>query len=427
MNKKFFLIVVSFIFILVVGSIGWGAPAGKEPIKIGFIGALSAPYGISNKHSLEISIEELNKAGGILGRPVQLVVQDWKREVPLAVAAYKKLVISEKCLLVFTEGSEGTNACMQEGSALYKEFPHIVFAFWTAADSITDQICSNYEKYKFAFRFYKKAGSDTVDPRLKFWEVFTEVIKTKKLALIFEEMAWSEPIVKGIPGKILPIKEFMESKGLKVVYSAKHSINEKMFLPFFEKIVASGADTVYWGVGYSDAVLLAKQWAVSAGKDVDIIGESGIGSYAAFYNMTGGAALGYMADSPEIAIPFTEYSLPFLKELKRRGGGLTASTPGAYDGPWVLKTAVEKLGNSQDVEGLIKTIEGIEVQRGFWKWKFDKCHDPVKGYPYFPMIKGQFQEDGNYRVIFSDDVRKLANPTKKFIRAKELREKAGRK
>ena len=77
---------------------GWCA----DPIKIGLIGALSAPYGLSNKVSLEIGVEELNKAGGILGRPVQLVVEDWKREVPLAVAAYKKLVMSDKCLVVFT-------------------------------------------------------------------------------------------------------------------------------------------------------------------------------------------------------------------------------------------------------------------------------------------------------------------------------------
>ena len=98
---------------------------------------MSAPYGLSNKVPLEIGVEELNKAGGILGRPVQLVVEDWKREVPLAVAAYKKLVMSDKCLVVFTEGTEGTTACMQEALQLYSEFPHLQFAFWTAHDGVT--------------------------------------------------------------------------------------------------------------------------------------------------------------------------------------------------------------------------------------------------------------------------------------------------
>ena len=77
-----------------------------KPLKVGFIGALSTPYGASNKAVLEISVEEINASGGILGHPVQLIVEDWKREVPLAVAAYKKLVMEEKCFLVFTEGTE---------------------------------------------------------------------------------------------------------------------------------------------------------------------------------------------------------------------------------------------------------------------------------------------------------------------------------
>ena len=101
----------------------------KEPIKIGFIGALSTPYGASNKESLEISIDELNKSGGIMGRPVVLITEDWKREVPLAVAAYKKLVMGDKCLLIFTEGTEGSTACAQVGARLYPSYPHLMFAF----------------------------------------------------------------------------------------------------------------------------------------------------------------------------------------------------------------------------------------------------------------------------------------------------------
>ena len=120
---------------------------------------MSTPYGISNKLSLEIAVEEINKAGGILGQPqVVLVVMDWKREVSLAVAAYKKLVITEKCLLVYTEGTEGTTACMEEAAKLYPEFPHLQFAIWTAHDGPTDTVCAEYNKYKFFFRVYPKTG-----------------------------------------------------------------------------------------------------------------------------------------------------------------------------------------------------------------------------------------------------------------------------
>ena len=42
------------------------AGEGKAPIKIGFIGRLSAPWGLSNKTALEISVDDLNAEGGIL-------------------------------------------------------------------------------------------------------------------------------------------------------------------------------------------------------------------------------------------------------------------------------------------------------------------------------------------------------------------------
>jgi branched-chain amino acid transport system substrate-binding protein len=106
LKYSFFLSVAAAATIL-LGVYGAGECLAKEPIKIGFIGALSTPYGASNKASLDISIEEINKAGGIMGRPVELITEDWKREVPLAVAAYKKLVMKDKCLLIFTEGTEG--------------------------------------------------------------------------------------------------------------------------------------------------------------------------------------------------------------------------------------------------------------------------------------------------------------------------------
>lgn len=426
MNKKFFSMVGFIIILSMFVHAGWCASDEKEPIKIGLIAALSTPYGLSNKISIEISIEELNRQGGILGRPIRLVIEDWKREVPLAVAAYKKLVMSEKCLVVVSEGTEGTAACMVEAANLYPEYPHIQFAFWTALDDLTDNVCKQYDKYKFFFRIFPRSG-DNYDPKLRYWTFWTEVIKTKKMALLIEEMGWTQPFIKGSPGKFPPLKEFLEQKGVNIVYYGKNSIGEKMFLPIFEKVAASGADLLYWVSGYSDHVTAAKQWADSAAKDIDISTQSGISNLASFWNMTGGAALGWSSLWAEVPIPFTEKSLPFLKELNKRGGGLISSTYGAYDGPWILKAAVEKVGNTKDVEALIKALETGQAQRGFWVWGFDRCHEVLKGSPNQPLIIGQFQENGKYVAVFNEEIRKITNPNEKFVPVKELRAKAGRK
>jgi len=401
-----------------------GRALGADSIKLGFVGALSTPFGASNKAVLEISVEELNQAGGILGKPVELVVSDWKRQVPLAVAAYKKLVMTDKCLAVFTEGTEGSTACSQVAARLFRDYPHLQFAFWTAHEGLTDVVAEEYDKYKFLFRPYASTG-DTYDPNLGAWTMFTEMIGTKKLALVIEDIGWTVPYTKGLKGRHPDLKTFFESKGIDVVYFAKSAIDEKMFLPILEKCAQTGADTLYWITGYTDTVTLVKQWAQSAAKDLDLVTMSGAVSYAAFYKMTGGAALGVVSQWPEVKIPFTEKSLPFFEKLKAKKAGMLASTYGAYDGPWMIKAAVERAGDPQNIDAVIQALEEHDAQRGFWKWKFDKRHEPVKGYPYHPLIHAQFQGPDKYVVVHSEDIRKLANPNDHFIRVKELRKQLG--
>jgi branched-chain amino acid transport system substrate-binding protein len=413
--------------ILITGMIflsGVGESLAKEPIKIGFIGALSTPYGTSNKAALDISIDEMNKAGGILGQPVELITEDWKQQVPLAVAAYKKLVMKDKCLLVFTEGTEGSMACAQVASRLYPAYPHLLFSFWSSGLNM-DIIAKEYDKYKFLFLVYPSV-SDTYNPVLKIIDFFKNTIGTKKLALLIEDIGWTEVYQKGKPGVFPPLKEYVEKNGIKVVYYSTTDIKEKMFLPIFEKVAASGADTIWVFSGYTDTVTVVKQWAQSPAKDIDLVFQSGACSYAAFWKMTGGSALGITAMLPEIGIPFSKKSLPFLEKLKATGAGMMASTFSAYDGPWILKGAAEKVGSVNDVDKLIKAIEKGEFQYGFWVWGFDNRHEPKKGYPpYYPAILGQFQDNGRYVVVHPQKLVEITNPKDKYIRVKDLRKKAG--
>ena len=408
------LILLGIIFLSVNPAIA------AEPLKVGFIGALSTPYGASNKAVLEISVEEINAAGGILGHPIELVVEDWKREVPLAVAAYKKLVMEDKCFLIFTEGTEGTTACAQVASRLYGSYPHLQFAFWTAHEGLTDLVANDYDRYKFLFRVYTNTG-DTYNPALHNPEFFKETVGTKKMALLIEDIGWTEIFRKGKKGIYPNLKQFYEQNGIEVTYYADTDIKEKMFLPILEKAAASGADTVYWLTGYTDTVTLAKQWAQSAAKDLDLILMSGACGYAAFWDMTGGQALGVTSNWPQIEIPFTELSKPFFKKLKDRKAGMLASTYGAYDGLWIAKAAAEKANTTSDIDKLIKSLEQVEVQHGFWKWSFDKRHEPKKGYPYQTVPIGQFQGDGRYVLVYPPELVEMTNPGASYIRVNKFR------
>jgi ABC-type branched-subunit amino acid transport system substrate-binding protein len=74
------------------------APAG-QPIRIGSTLALTGPLSataLTHKLVGEIYVEQLNKRGGLLGRPVQWIVKDDQSKPELARTLYEQLVTSDK-------------------------------------------------------------------------------------------------------------------------------------------------------------------------------------------------------------------------------------------------------------------------------------------------------------------------------------------
>jgi branched-chain amino acid transport system substrate-binding protein len=72
-----------------------GPAAAQEPLRIGFFAPLTgfaAADGASARHSAELAVEELNAAGGLRGRRVELVVYDDRHDSKEAVALATKLV-----------------------------------------------------------------------------------------------------------------------------------------------------------------------------------------------------------------------------------------------------------------------------------------------------------------------------------------------
>jgi len=101
MNTKSKIILIIVAIAIVTGLIYWGVasesqPRGtNEPIKIGYIGALtgkSAYIGTYIKNGLDLAVEEINAAGGINGRKIEVIYEDSKSDTNEAVKAVNKLI-----------------------------------------------------------------------------------------------------------------------------------------------------------------------------------------------------------------------------------------------------------------------------------------------------------------------------------------------
>ena len=80
-------------FLLLFGLLSACSP--QEPLRIGFVGGLSgyvADLGEAGRNGAQIAIEEANRAGGIKGRPVELIVRDDAQQPEMAIAAVNELV-----------------------------------------------------------------------------------------------------------------------------------------------------------------------------------------------------------------------------------------------------------------------------------------------------------------------------------------------
>ncbi len=86
-------------FILVAACALAGAASGQEPIKIGVTQPLTGAFAASGNYvtqGAKIAEEQINAAGGVLGRKIQLVVEDNKSNPTEAVATAEKLIGKDK-------------------------------------------------------------------------------------------------------------------------------------------------------------------------------------------------------------------------------------------------------------------------------------------------------------------------------------------
>jgi len=86
------------------------AQAAEPPIKIGAILAITGPasfLGAPEARTLEMLVAETNKKGGVLGRPVQLIIKDSGASPEKAISFAKQLIEEEKVFAIIGPSTSG--------------------------------------------------------------------------------------------------------------------------------------------------------------------------------------------------------------------------------------------------------------------------------------------------------------------------------
>ena len=334
---------------------------------IGYVGDVSSPGTKPCMDVQQMAVDEINAAGGILGRPVKYVIEDGKGDTSMTVAAVQRMLQGDHAVFYSVEGrTEIALPAKQESILLYKDFPHIMDANGASGVEVTQSVLANYDKEKMIFRMFNPEPGHYAWSSLIFSmsnpqsSVALKGFAPKKWAILYENLAWTLLFRNGAPDYKLTSWDQMakDDDGINVVYSKPISARTGMYLPLLDAISKSGADIIFvvssW---FTDTEVFTKQWADSPAKDIEIYLYGGVNQTHDFWQLTGGKCLGALTASYET--PITDVNMAFVTKARAKGIPVQMSVNCAYDDIYLFKKAVEDAGGTDNMDKLINSFETV--------------------------------------------------------------------
>lgn len=416
---RFVIILVALsLVLLALPQMSFSAPRGK-PIVIGYVGFVASPGTRPCMDIQKMAVEEINAKGGILGRPVKYIVMDGKGDTSLSVEAARKLIIEDKATFVSVEGRTEICLAVQENSGvLYKEYPHILVFNGPMGAELTGRILDEAPKYDFCFRDWDPEPAHYAQMKYYFETTYKKYMKWKKLAILWEDLAWTTQWRKGISYMNLPTWEKLAAEsGIEVVYSKPVKPRGTMYFPILQEIAMKKADVIFYvSSWFTDTESFAKQWADSAAKDIPVMLYGGVAQTYDYWKMTGGKALGIMSGFTDLdKIPLTRKTIPLVKKARKRGIPMQIHVHIAYADIYHFKAAIEKARGTNNIKRLIRAMETVTTTYSLGKMKYETkkvkpyYHSRMRVYPkspyrtypgYYLQIVVQFQKNGKVAYLW---------------------------
>jgi branched-chain amino acid transport system substrate-binding protein len=232
-----------------------GAAHAQETVKIGWLSSLTGPLSsaaIAENQGVVFAVDEINRAGGILGRKVELLTRDTAGDPVKAVNMAQQLVFSDK--VQFVIGPVNSGEALAVVPALTKAgIPNIVIG---SLDELT-----NAQRYPLAFR--------TINTNTQWISAATDyVVKTlkrSKVAVIGDTSGYGASSVK-------TAEAMLRKAGITPVYSVLIDANKTDLTDEMTKARAAGAEVVMpWSsaTGLCARILNARG---DMGWDVPVVG-----------------------------------------------------------------------------------------------------------------------------------------------------------
>jgi branched-chain amino acid transport system substrate-binding protein len=307
---------------------GPGAGGSTGPIVVGYYGDLSgrtSNFGQSTKNGVEMAADEINKAGGIDGRHIQILSEDDEGRPEKAATVVTKLIDQDRVIALLGEVASG-NTLAAAPKAQAAKVPMI-------SPSSTNPAVTQVGDYISRVCFIDPFQGDVM---AKF---AINTLKAKKAAIMLD---FNSPYSRGLT-------EFFEASfkklGGEIVDKQSYTQGDRDYKGQLTAIRAKAPDVIYVPGYYGEVGVIAKQ-----AKQLDIkaplLGGDGWDS-TQLWDLGGDALNGdyisnhYSVDDPSPAI------VKFVADYKARYGNVPDALAAlGYDSMQVLADSIKRAGTT---------------------------------------------------------------------------------
>lgn len=316
---------------------------GADTIKVGEYASLTgkdASFGQTSHKGLTLAFEEINAAGGVLGKKIELLTEDNQTKPGESATVAKKLITRDKVVALFGEVSSG-RSLEAAPIAQAAKIPMI-------APAATNPKVTQTGNYIFRVCFIDPFQGTAMAKFAK------DDLKAKKVAILFSvSNAYSVGLAKFF-------RETFAENGGEVATEKSFSEGDKDFRAQLTAVKAANVDAVFVPSYYTEAALIVRQ-ARSLGITVPFFG--GDGWEAPQLLEIGGEALEGCYYSTHFS---PENDAPAVREFVRKYKARWNETPDAfsalgYDAAYVFADAAKRAGS---IEGA-KLREALAATKNY--------------------------------------------------------------
>ncbi len=323
-----------------------GYAQSSEPIKIGVIAEAQSVAGSSIPQAAQLAADEINAAGGVNGRKIEIISYDDHSTAPEAVRAFQRAVNEDHVNAVIASYISEVVLALEPWTGRLKT---VMVTPGAASDVITENIAKDYDHLKYTFHGYSTSTSiaDATCDAAK--DLLVTNLHMKSAVVMSEDAAWTTPLdaeyIKCLP-----------NIGIKVVDHIRVSPDTTDFTPIFNKIEGETPDVMITGISHV-GVQPTVQWKQQE-VPIPMFGVSSQATNSSFWQDTNGAVEGVLYQSfagPGVAV--TPKTLPFVAAFNKRFGN-NPSYCGytSYDEVYYIADAIKRAG-STDSDKLVEALE----------------------------------------------------------------------